>query len=111
MNDVLKTDIEGEIEMAGCIELFHPTKQNIFYVFEHKLDPFHRFVPLKEGMYCFFIPSHSEVAVVQDFDNMPLVFDFLSILIDGGWIVNLDGTHLNIPKKNLVKWQLCKKIR
>jgi hypothetical protein len=111
MNDVLKTDIESEMEVTGCIELFHPTKQNIFYVFEQKRDLFHRFVSLEEGMYCFFISSVSEVAVFQDFDNISLVFDFLSILIDGGWMVHLDETPLDIPKKNLVKWQLCRKIR
>jgi hypothetical protein len=111
MNELLKTDFQYEVELAGCVELYHPSKSGTFFVFEQKLDSSNGFIPLQYGMYCFLISPELDIAIRQDFNSLSQVYETLQNLIEEGWILNIGTKYLNIPKKNFIKWQLCAKIR
>lgn len=97
-----------EIDMAGCVQLYHPSKPKTFFIFEQKLGS-QGFLSIQDyGMYLFSILPQSSMAVQTDLSTIQSVLEKLFLLHQEGWIIGNDS--INIPKKNFVKWQLCQKL-
>ena len=100
-----------EMDLSGCVRLYHPSHPHIFYVMEQKLDKDTLFIPLEQGVYVFYIDEDQPFAIKTTHDDLPSVYAFLETKIrTEGWRPMDAESPMDIRKKNLIKWQLCDRI-
>ena len=104
-------DFVFEMELAGCVQLYHPDEPGCFYVVEQKLKEDGKFRPKEQGAYIFQILPNQPYATQSSCPTFASVWTFVKKKIENGWeYLDMDDLYVMIPKKKFVKWQLCRQV-
>lgn len=101
--------IRMEMDIAGCVQFFHPALQHDYYIIEQKLDKDHNFIPIEDGVYVFHVMKGHDNAIQTELTDITHLYEFIKQLYEEDY--NILPDHMEIPKKNFVKWQFDRKLK